>query len=212
MILHLTKKGVRWYIGKDREVERRRRGNVQRKKTEKDKKVWISTLIQMVAIVVIVLLLRTFVIGTIYVKGSSMEPNFHHGDFLVINKLETRVASPQVNDIVICKLDNVEYQENIIKRVIGLPGDEIDLRNNGSGIYHLYINGTLVEEPYIAEPMQDKGDITYPFVVPEDCYFVMGDNRNASTDSRRQSIGAMKKRISWAGWYCVCILSVILAW
>lgn len=106
----------------------------------------------------------------------------------MINKLETRVASPQVNDIVICKLDNVEYQENIIKRVIGLPGDEIDLRNNGSGIYHLYINGTLVEEPYIAEPMQDKGDITYPFVVPEDCYFVMGDNRNASTDSRRQSM------------------------
>ena len=114
---------------------------MSRKKTEKDKKVWISTLIQMVAIVVIVLLLRTFVIGTIYVKGSSMEPNFHHGDFLVINKLETRVASPQVNDIVICKLDNVEYQENIIKRVIGLPGDEIDLRNNGSGIYHLYIMG-----------------------------------------------------------------------
>ena len=130
---------------------------MSRKKTEKDKKVWISTLIQMVAIVVIVLLLRTFVIGTIYVKGSSMEPNFHHGDFLVINKLETRVASPQVDDIVICKLDNVEYQENIIKRVIGLPGDEIDLRDNGSGIYHLYINGVLVEEPYIAEPMQDKG-------------------------------------------------------
>lgn len=122
-----------------------------------------------------------------------MEPNFHHGDFLVINKLETRVASPQVDDIVICKLDNVEYQENIIKRVIGLPGDEIDLRDNGSGIYHLYINGVLVEEPYIAEPMQDKGDITYPFIVPKDCYFVMGDNRNASTDSRRQSIGAIEK-------------------
>ena len=139
---------------------------MSRKKTEKDKKVWISTLIQMVAIVVIVLLLRTFVIGTIYVKGSSMEPNFHHGDFLVINKLETRVASPQVDDIVICKLDNVEYQENIIKRVI---------------------------EPYIAEPMQDKGDITYPFIVPKGCYFVMGDNRNASTDSRRQSIGAIEK-------------------
>ena len=166
---------------------------MSRKKTEKDKKVWISTLIQMVAIVVIVLLLRTFVIGTIYVKGSSMEPNFHHGDFLVINKLETRVASPQVDDIVICKLDNVEYQENIIKRVIGLPGDEIDLRDNGSGIYHLYINGVLVEEPYLAEPMQDKGDITYPFIVPKGCYFVMGDNRNASTDSRRQSIGAIEK-------------------
>ena len=87
----------------------------------------------------------------------------------------------------------MEYQENIIKRVIGLPGDEIDLRDNGSGIYHLYINGVLVEEPYIAEPMQDKGDITYPFIVPKGCYFVMGDNRNASTDSRRQSIGAIEK-------------------
>lgn len=164
-----------------------------RKNAEANKKVWISTCIQMVAIVVIVLLLRTFVVGTIYVKGSSMEPNFHHGDFLVINKLETRVTSPKVGDIVICRLDNVEYQENIIKRVVGLPGDEIDLRDNGSGIYDLYINGKRITENYIAEPMQDKGDIRYPFVVPEGCYFVMGDNRNASTDSRRESIGAIEK-------------------
>ena len=67
----------------------------KREQTKRGARHWISTALQLVAILLIVLLLRTFVIGTIYVKGSSMEPNFHHGDFLIVNKLETVVAAPE---------------------------------------------------------------------------------------------------------------------
>lgn len=166
----------------------------KREQTKRGARHWISTALQLVAILLIVLLLRTFVIGTIYVKGSSMEPNFHHGDFLIVNKLETLVSAPERGDVVICALEEGAYGgENIIKRVIGLPGDEIDLRLQEDGTYRTYINAKAQTEPYIAEEMMDGGDISYPFVVPEGCYFVMGDNRNASTDSRRLSIGSIAK-------------------
>lgn len=163
---------------------------MQDERKEKNKE-WLSTMMQILVVILIVVLLRTFVIGTIYVKGSSMEPNFHHGDFLVINKLEVYLSKPRQGDVIICRLDNGGSQENIIKRVIGTPGDEVDIQQDDYGVYRLYINDVLIDEPYIAAPMAEKGNITYPFVVPEGHYFVMGDNRNASTDSRRKSIGAI---------------------
>lgn len=157
------------------------------------KEEWRTALYQLAIVILIVLFVRTFVIGTIYVKGSSMEPNFHHGDFLLINKLEMRLQTPTYGEVVICRMEEGAYQENIIKRIIGLPNDVIDFQETGSGTYELYRNGKLIEEEYIAEPIQEKGNITYPYTVPEGQYFVMGDNRNASTDSRRTSIGCIPK-------------------
>lgn len=147
--------------------------------------------------ILIVIGIRTFILGTVGVKGSSMEPNFYHGDFVVVNKLAYYVGHPKKNDIAICRVDSGSSQENLIKRVIGLPGDKIELVENKDNYdleYFLYINGELQEEPYIKEMMQQPGDIEYPYVVPENCYFVMGDNRNASTDSRAKSIGAIENK------------------
>lgn len=161
---------------------------------KKKEKKGMPFLFQLALLVVMVLVLRN-VIGTVYVKGSSMEPNFNHGDLLFINKLSTSIGSPDYGDIVICEMEDDFAYENIIKRVIGLPGDEIEIVENedDEDIYDLYVNGELVEEPFLGEPMMTAGNIDYPFEVPENSYFVMGDNRNASTDSRKESVGAIPK-------------------
>lgn len=167
------------------------RSGRRRKKEKKN----LSFLLQLALLVVLVIVLRN-VIGTVYVKGSSMEPNYHHGDLLFINKLSTSIGSPDYGDVVICETEDGTVKENIIKRVLGLPGDEIDIVWNGDSEnveYALYRNGELIEEPYLGEPMMTAGDIEYPFEVPENSYFVMGDNRNGSTDSRRKSIGPIAK-------------------
>ena len=160
---------------------------IEKKKEKKSMPIWI----QLVLLVVMVVILRN-VMGTVLVKGSSMEPNFNHGDFVFVNKLSTSVGSPDYGDVVICKLDEGSGYENIIKRVIGLPGDEIEIVEN-EYVYDLYVNGEYIEEDFLGEPMMTCGNIEYPFEVPENSYFVMGDNRNESLDSRRESVGAIHK-------------------
>ena len=162
----------------------------RKKKEKKSMPFWM----QLVLLVVMVVILRN-VMGTVLVKGASMEPNFNHGDFVFINKLSTSIGAPDYGDVVICKLDEGSGYENIIKRVIGLPGDEIDIVENkdDEDVYDLYVNGEYIEEDFLGEPMMTDGNIEYPFEVPENSYFVMGDNRNESLDSRRESVGAIHK-------------------
>ncbi|NLK37109.1 MAG: signal peptidase I [Epulopiscium sp.] len=163
---------------------------------EKSKK-GIQYVSKIIFIIAFVLVFRTFIFGTIGVKGSSMEPTLYHGDVVAINKLGYLVDAPEFGDIVICNIDSGNGQERIIKRVIGLPGDEVELREIKEQYeleYELYINGEKIEEPYLKEIMQQPGDQSYPLVVPEGAYFVMGDNRNASTDSRTKAVGVIPKK------------------
>lgn len=112
----------------------------------------------------------------IRVDGHSMEPNFQHNDYVIVSRLSYLTGEIQRGDVVVFPYPN-NPDEDYIKRVIGLPGDVIAIHDGA-----LYVNGERVEESYLAEPMRRS----YPeTVVPEGEVFVMGDNRNDSSDSRR---------------------------
>lgn len=117
----------------------------------------------------------TFIVQSFVVEGESMLPSLHDGERLFVNKFIYRFQEPKRGDIVVFAPKG-EPKKKYIKRVIGLPGEEIIVNRDG-----VYINGHLVEENYI-NAKAEEGFGRY--VVPENHFFVLGDNRNRSTDSR----------------------------
>lgn len=136
-------------------------------------------------ILVIVWLIITFVAQNTKVSGHSMESTLSDGDYLVINKLIYRFAKPARGDIIVFP-HNGDKSEIFIKRVIGLPGDTIELKHG-----YVYVNGVELQENYIDEKNETIGNIEYPFTVSEGQYYVMGDNRNNSFDSRYVEVGTV---------------------
>ncbi|MFY9178094.1 MAG: signal peptidase I [Caldicoprobacterales bacterium] len=142
-----------------------------------DIKEWIQAIL--IAIVVSIII-RMFLFETTLVYGKSMESTLHDRDRVIINKLIYQFNLPKRGDIVVFK-NPENTKENFVKRVIGLPGDTIEIVDE-----KVYVNDELLDEPYINEPT--KGD--FPKVeVPPDTIFVMGDNRNSSQDSRNPKVG-----------------------
>jgi len=109
----------------------------------------------------------------IRVDGMSMEPTLHSGEFVIVNRLAYRLGQPKIGDVIVFHPPTDPEQE-YIKRVIGLPGDEVVISNK-----QVKVNGRLLDEPYIAAP--PRYDSTW--TVPEGSLFVLGDNRNNSSDS-----------------------------
>ena len=109
------------------------------------------------------------------VVGSSMEPTYHHGNIILVDKVFYK--QPAYNDIVVVEYPVSINEQQIIKRIVGLPGDHIEMKDN-----QLYRNDELLKEDYINEPMVNNKDFSYD--IPEGKIFVMGDNRNHSVDSR----------------------------
>jgi len=129
---------------------------------------------------VLVIMIRVFVIDVITVEGISMYPTLNeYHDKVILEKYKQFTDDYDRGDIVVVKLEN----RNIIKRVIGLPNETIKIKNSD-----VYINGELLEEPYLDDSVKTYPDMTIK--IPSDSIFVMGDNRENSLDSR--SIGAIK--------------------
>lgn len=167
-------------------------GEKKLKNTAQEIKEWIVVVI---IGIVLVLLIRNFGFRLTTVKGGSMEPNYIHGELVFTDIFTYKVSDPKRNDIAICEYDNGMDDELFIKRVIACPGDEIDiLLNNEGSSYNVKVNGEILDENYILEPMLSKGDWQYPLTLGEDEYFVMGDNRNISADSRDSYIGIFDKK------------------
>ena len=129
-------------------------------------------------------MIATVSIQTVHVVGGSMSPSLSSGDLVLASKLDYRVHDPQRGDIVILK-DPMDPSKDFIKRVVGLPGDRILIRDR-----QVLVNGQPLQEPYVASgwvatsdwpdhPADPKGE-----VVPPGSYFVLGDNRDHSSDSR----------------------------
>ena len=128
---------------------------------------------------ILLALLMFFAINTltarIRVESVSMKPNLIEGDFVLVNRIAYRLSSPQRGDIIVFKYPPEPNSTPYIKRIIGLPGDQIQIRDS-----NVYINGNLLAEPYLMSNTMRGGEWT----VTEDSLFVMGDNRNNSSDSR----------------------------
>jgi signal peptidase I len=125
-----------------------------------------------------------FIAQIFVVEGGSMEPTLHDGQRLLVDKLTYRFREPRRGEIVVFRYP-ADPKRNFIKRVMGLPGDEIEIKN-----WTVYVNDVPISEEYINGPTyNDFG----PVVVPEDSYFVLGDNRNRSQDSRYSDVGFVPK-------------------
>jgi len=147
---------------------------------------WIQSLMTALVICMAVFI---FVVRIIDVSGSSMVPTLHDGDKMLVSNL---FYKPKQGDIVVFKTDRYDPDRALVKRVIATEGQEISI-DFDRGI--VYIDGLPKEEDYIAELTKNKLDFIGPQTVPEGCMFVMGDNRNASTDSRKKEIGMVDQRM-----------------
>ncbi len=135
-----------------------------------------------------VALVVTFFVRVIIVDGYSMNPTLNHKDLVLTSPVYT---GADYGDIVV--INSEKYGKNLIKRVIAVENQAVDIREVENGAYGVYVDGVLLEEGYIAEniDINHLGKINYPYTVPEDCIFVLGDNRNDSTDSRH--LGAVEE-------------------
>ena len=158
----------------------------QEPKTNWKKEVWEWAKI-IVAAAAIALFLNTFIIANSRVPSGSMETTIMTGDRVIGSRLTYKFEDPERGDIAIFRFPDDE-KIYYVKRIIGLPGDTIDIVDG-----HVYLNGsdTPLEEPYIREPMLPEAPMH--FEVPEDSYFMMGDNRNYSADARRWQNTYVKK-------------------
>ena len=145
---------------------------------------WMQCIV--VAIIVCVLLF-SFAVRLVDVVGVSMNPTLADGDKIIVSNL---FYDPKPGDIIVFRKD--EYRaEPLVKRIIAVEGQTVDI-DFDRGI--VYVDGEPLDEPYIAEPTTDPIDFSGPITVPEGCVFVMGDNRNHSTDSRYSVIGSVDER------------------
>lgn len=139
---------------------------------------------------VIVVPLRVFVFQPFLVRGDSMEPNYHTGDYLIVDQLSYRFRSPERGEVIVLKFP-LDSSQRFIKRIVGLPGETVEVKDGKVVVYgEKEENGrdaiVLDESIYLPLSIQTPGDVRID--LKEEEYFVLGDNRSFSSDSRKWGI------------------------
>lgn len=145
---------------------------------------WIQCII---FALVFCVLLFVFAVRMVNVVGHSMVPTLEQSDKVVISNL---FYHPKQGDVVVLRKQTL-MQEPIVKRIIATEGQTVDI-DFDDGV--VYVDGKALDEPYVNEPVHDRENFEGKITVPEGCVFVMGDNRNASTDSRDARLGCVDTR------------------
>ncbi len=149
-------------------------GNENKSNVKKEIISWIKYIL---SALIISFLLTKFVVLNAYIPTGSMENTIMPGDRVFASRIHYLFTEPKRGDIIVFRYPDDE-SVNYVKRIIGLPGETVEIKNG-----EVYVDGAKLEEPYIKEEMSKEN--FGPYQVPEDSYFVMGDNRNNSNDSRR---------------------------
>ena len=149
----------------------------------------LDTSLYLLIVLVLTYLVITFVGQRTQVSGASMETTLSDGDNLIVDKISYRFGDPQRFDIIVFPF---QYEEDTyyIKRIIGMPGETVRIDGKGN----IYIDGEILEESYGREVMESPGRAFEDITLAEDEYFVLGDNRNKSSDSRDPSVGNIHRR------------------
>ena len=150
---------------------------------------WETAEIILIALAII-LPIRYFLVQPFFVRGQSMEPTFSDGDYLIIDEISYRFREPQRGEVIVFKFPD-NPMDFYIKRAIGLPGETVEIKAGRVRIYNSgYPSGFALNESYLPANLQTDGDLRVR--LGEDEYFVIGDNRRSSYDSRRW--GTLQKR------------------
>lgn len=144
-------------------------------------------LLYILFIIVFCYVVVTYVGQRTNVDGRSMETTLYDGDNLIVDKISYRFREPERFEIIVFPFNEAEHVY-YIKRIIGMPGETVQVQDGA-----VYIDGKLLDENYGNEPMIDPGIAAEPITLGEDEYFVLGDNRNHSSDSRDPSVGVLKR-------------------
>ena len=145
----------------------------------KYKQVIKSTIYSLIVVAALAVLIATLAFPVLQISGSSMEPTLNDEEIVVLLK-----TTNMKKEELCC----FSYQNKLlIKRVVGLPGDRINIDEDGN----IYVNGELLDEPYVTEKARGECDITFPCYVTDNHYFVLGDHRSTSIDSRSSVIGCI---------------------
>ncbi|MBR3469013.1 MAG: signal peptidase I [Lachnospiraceae bacterium] len=151
----------------------------------------ISTVLYFLGVLVVALLIVKFVVQRTQVEGESMEPTLYNGENLMVDKLSYRFGEPKRFDVIVLKPYEYDSKTFYIKRIIALPGETIKIDKDGT----IYVNGEKLYEGYGKEVIrpENRGRAANEVTLGENEYFVMGDNRNNSGDSRSEAVGNVSK-------------------